>query len=618
MASKLLAVAGETGITTGKFVRFRKSDRAMWSTSGTPAFETYSAGNIANYGIAASEIGATGLYEATDPAEGTAGDWLFIKAATASLAVSDIVSNVYYTGEAADFTSPLVIYVDKANGIDTNDGLTPKTAKSSIAGLVAGTYGGALTVARSAGGKTLIKVAPTGTYEERNVIDLRSTATGNPPIDLDIQGCEIRSLASWNARTGGGTGIVYTAASVTWAAGTATATFNTKALSFYLKTGDSVVITGLSPNGLNGTKTVTISNELQLTYSTSESGSGTGTGTGSFAITLATSQIGPAISLATGCTVTAYNALVYSCPGQGTTTTYGTAGYYANPIGCRAATHTSAKFYAVRGGKYMGDSDGFYDSSQWTPESPDGFEQYAVIEDAAFVAKADAFVVNAQSTHVIGRRLFISTTGPGTVDQFTTESRAAVCAGGGLLDLHDCTILCREATLKNYGCHVQDSNSQLRLYNCKVQTSSTNGGASVMDIHAEDTATVRVHDCEFDFSKTQTEDTATITIVPSHGANAVQISGDSTAADNLEAFTDGTGYAGGTIKLQTDVRQFGGTSGTFSGGRPEVNTTKVGGQDATATGAVDFDDLGSGGGDATAANQTKLINMVASLQRSNG
>lgn len=41
-------------------------------------------------------------------------------------------------------------------------------------------------------------------------------------------------------------------------------------------------------------------------------------------------------------------------------------------------------------------------------------------------------------------------------------------------------------------------------------------------------------------------------------ANVVQISGDSTAADNLEALTDGTGYAGGTIPLSVNVTQLSG------------------------------------------------------------
>lgn len=40
------------------------------------------------------------------------------------------------------------------------------------------------------------------------------------------------------------------------------------------------------------------------------------------------------------------------------------------------------------------------------------------------------------------------------------------------------------------------------------------------------------------------------------GVNVVQISGDATAADNEEAMFDGTGYAGGAIKLKVDARRF--------------------------------------------------------------
>lgn len=39
------------------------------------------------------------------------------------------------------------------------------------------------------------------------------------------------------------------------------------------------------------------------------------------------------------------------------------------------------------------------------------------------------------------------------------------------------------------------------------------------------------------------------------GANIRYISEDKTAADNLEAFTDGTGYAGGTVMLKVDLQK---------------------------------------------------------------
>jgi hypothetical protein len=44
--------------------------------------------------------------------------------------------------------------------------------------------------------------------------------------------------------------------------------------------------------------------------------------------------------------------------------------------------------------------------------------------------------------------------------------------------------------------------------------------------------------------------------------NATQLSGDATAADNAEAFFDGTGYAGGTIKLGVNTVQIEGGDAT--------------------------------------------------------
>lgn len=98
MAALLTGVA-ETGITTGQFVRRRKVDGYFWSTDAVD-FEAYNPANIADYGIAATETGSTGVYTTTDPAETTEGDFLFTKAAGASLAVSDLATGVRWEGEA--------------------------------------------------------------------------------------------------------------------------------------------------------------------------------------------------------------------------------------------------------------------------------------------------------------------------------------------------------------------------------------------------------------------------------------------------------------------------------------------------------------------------------------
>jgi hypothetical protein len=58
-------------------------------------------------------------------------------------------------------------------------------------------------------------------------------------------------------------------------------------------------------------------------------------------------------------------------------------------------------------------------------------------------------------------------------------------------------------------------------------------------------------------------------------SNVGAISGDSTAADTLESYTDGT------TPMPVNVTHYGGSTGTFASGRPQVNTTLIEGTDAT-------------------------------------
>jgi hypothetical protein len=100
--------------------------------------------------------------------------------------------------------------------------------------------------------------------------------------------------------------------------------------------------------------------------------------------------------------------------------------------------------------------------------------------------------------------------------------------------------------------------------------------------------------------------TATTSVTNMVTANVTQISGDSTAADNLELFMDGTGYAGGTIKLGVDVVAISGDTtaadnceldydGTGYAGGTIVKTadvTKIGGVAQSLTDLKDFADTG--------------------------
>ncbi len=96
----LMTGYSESGLAHPKFVRRRASDGAWWNTSGTPAFEAYDAAHIANYGIAAVEVGTTGVYTATDPASTVDGNFILINAAGASLTVLDVQINREWTDRA--------------------------------------------------------------------------------------------------------------------------------------------------------------------------------------------------------------------------------------------------------------------------------------------------------------------------------------------------------------------------------------------------------------------------------------------------------------------------------------------------------------------------------------
>lgn len=70
-------------------------DSQWWNTSGTPAFEAYNAANIADYRIAGSESGSTGVYSFTFPAGITVGSYtvLIVVQAGAALAEADFPAN---------------------------------------------------------------------------------------------------------------------------------------------------------------------------------------------------------------------------------------------------------------------------------------------------------------------------------------------------------------------------------------------------------------------------------------------------------------------------------------------------------------------------------------------
>ncbi len=182
----------ETSITTGKFVRRRLSDGAWWNTSGTPAFEAYNAANIASYGTAATETGATGVYTATDPSDTTVGDYLFIKAAGASLAVADVATGVRWEQTAGPLGVDLQTI--KTQTVTCAAGVT---VLASVGGASApGTSGGILISGSNSGTTTFGALTVTG----------GTTFTGNVSAAAGVTITQSTTNGAGLSVTGNGTG----------------------------------------------------------------------------------------------------------------------------------------------------------------------------------------------------------------------------------------------------------------------------------------------------------------------------------------------------------------------------------------------------------------------------
>lgn len=130
---------------------------------------------------------------------------------------------------------------------------------------------------------------------------------------------------------------------------------------------------------------------------------------------------------------------------------------------------------------------------------------------------------------------------------------------------------------------------------------------------------ITLADCQYNTTS------GSVTVTPTHGVNVLALSGDSTAADNAEAFFDGTGYAGtgNTIPTVTTV-----TNGvTLADG--SITSAKIASSGLTAIAAAIWDALtsgmttvgsigkkladatfGSGGGDATLAKQNEILARI--------
>jgi hypothetical protein len=89
----------DNALSTVKLARTRASDGFFYNF-GLAAYEAYNAANIADYGLAMTMHGSSGIFSAADPTPTVPGKFYAILQAGGSLAVSDFADNILYEGEA--------------------------------------------------------------------------------------------------------------------------------------------------------------------------------------------------------------------------------------------------------------------------------------------------------------------------------------------------------------------------------------------------------------------------------------------------------------------------------------------------------------------------------------
>ncbi len=105
MAQIMVAAGGTPGSIKTLFVRYRRSDDAVWYVTGA-AWEAYNPAHIAGYEIAATEVGtATGKFKATDPDPTTEGYYLAVERAGGALVEADLLNGLFWEGTGGPVTA---------------------------------------------------------------------------------------------------------------------------------------------------------------------------------------------------------------------------------------------------------------------------------------------------------------------------------------------------------------------------------------------------------------------------------------------------------------------------------------------------------------------------------
>lgn len=252
------------------------------------------------------------------------------------------------------------------------------------------------------------------------------------------------------------------------------------------------------------------------------------------------------------------------------------------------SSQTAFLYATARNLKLVADSDGFYFKT--TAGSPAACRFYAknVIVETLYDCYFSVST-NAWDLYVLLEDCHLFSIGPSTIEAF-----------GSLLHINH-VIDCQEGVVRMVGGTAKAYNSNtsatgyvasmesshargnIELYGVTIQASTASGSRPLYSLK-QTAGTITQAGCNYDASKTS----GTITSVPIHGVDVLQISGDTTAADNLETMLDGTG--GQTLSLGSLVVTGGASIASSTGDALTLTSSFSGGCGLNANGS------GSGAG----------------------
>lgn len=228
-----------------------------------------------------------------------------------------------------------------------------------------------------------------------------------------------------------------------------------------------------------------------------------------------------------------------------------TDGTYQGCVGAYVAAQSAFTNALVQRVHLIGDSDGVYINKSGTACS-------MVMRDSRVDTKYDAIRLMGNAANAVDL-VDVHCTAAGPTATGVGFARA-VAVRAGTLRMFGGSARASDSGVHTVGLETDNSTGFIKAYGVVIQMASAATEDVQYDVYTNG-GSILVANCHYNTSS------GSVTITPTHGADVLAISGDSTAADNAESFFDGTGYAGtgNVIPTVTTVGTVSGAVGSVTG-----------------------------------------------------